>query len=92
MSRIDQFVSICETLRTIYITKNADYGNSFDDTVREFGIVAAVVRMSDKMERLKTLSKTNARVKGEAISDTLRDLANYAIMTLMAMEAKDGDL
>ena len=50
------------------------------------GIVAAVVRMSDKMERVKTLSKgEKAEVTDEKIRDTLVDLANYAIMTVMEL-------
>jgi hypothetical protein len=49
----------------------------------EFGITASVVRMSDKMERLKSLTKKKTQVKDESVKDTLLDLANYAIMTVM---------
>ena len=42
--------------------------------------------MSDKMERVKTLSKgEKAKVTDEKIRDTLVDLANYAIMTVMEL-------
>lgn len=74
--------SICKQLTDIYKDKNADYGNSFSESYQEWGIISAVVRMDDKMRRLKQLAKHDAKVKSESIEDTLLDLANYAIMTL----------
>jgi hypothetical protein len=51
----------------------------------------ARIRLSDKLNRFKTLTKTNSQeVKDESIRDTLVDLANYAIMTIMEMDRK-GD-
>ena len=49
----------------------------------EFGAIAFVVRASDKMERLKQLIKSEAKVKNESFMDTVKDLANYCIMYLM---------
>ena len=71
-----------EQMSSLYSKKNKDYGNSFDATLNEFGIVAGVIRMNDKMGRLKRLIHNKAEVKDESIADTLIDLANYAIMTL----------
>lgn len=44
--------------------------------------------MSDKLNRFKTLSRNagDAQVKDESMRDTLLDLANYAIMTVMEMD------
>ncbi len=77
------FESVQQEMLDTYKRKNADYGNSFDESLDEFGIIASTVRMSDKMQRLKTLTKPNVtqQVKDESIVDTLQDLANYAIMT-----------
>jgi hypothetical protein len=90
-----EFCSFCAILHEMGVTfykKNHDYGNSFNKSMDEFGITAAVVRMSDKMERLKTLSKTDAKVADEKIEDTLLDLANYAVMTVMYLRGKkDGE-
>ena len=45
------------------------------------------IRLSDKFNRFKTLSRgTEAAVKDESIRDTLIDLANYAIMTVLEMD------
>jgi hypothetical protein len=86
------FETITKEMVKTYVDKNHDYGNSFDKSMDEFGITAAVVRMSDKMERLKTLSKTDAKVADEKIEDTLLDLANYAVMTVMYLRGKkDGE-
>lgn len=78
----DKFSKICDKLHSIYLAKNHDYGNSFDQSLKEFGLVAALVRMNDKFNRLKSLSTKEAEVN-ESIDDTLLDLANYCIMTYM---------
>ena len=74
-----------------YKDKNADYGDSFSKSYKEFGLIAPVVRMSDKMERIKSLTKADAKVKDESIKDTLIDLANYAIMTVVELEQEQPD-
>lgn len=83
------FKSITERMLETYKKKNADYGSSFDKSMDEFGIIAAVVRMSDKMERLKSLVKKDAKVKDESVEDTLLDLANYCIMTVMHLKINE---
>ena len=89
----DDFLRITDQMHDTYIKKNHDYGNSFDKSIDELGIVAAVTRMSDKMERLKSLVKKESEVKDESFTDTVLDLANYAVMTAMYLknhEDKDG--
>ena len=71
-----------EQMSSLYSKKNKDYGNSFDGTLNEFGIIAGIIRMNDKMNRLKRIVSNKAEVDDESIADTLIDLANYAIMTL----------
>ena len=83
------FKSITERMLETYKKKNADYGNSFDKSMNEFGLMSAVVRMSDKMERLKSLVKKDAKVKDESVEDTLLDLANYCIMTVMHLKINE---
>lgn len=77
---------ICSELHETYVKKNNDYGNSFKKSYDEFGIVSAVVRMTDKMERIKSLTGgTKSEVTDESIEDTILDLANYAIMTAIEL-------
>ena len=82
---VEQFMSITQNMAKTYAAKNHDYGNSFEESLDEFGLVASVVRMGDKMNRIKSLIKKEAQVKDESIKDTLLDMANYAIMTVMWM-------
>lgn len=79
-----------ELLQT-FVDKNADYGNSFESSLEEYGLIAALIRMDDKMGRLRTLIKSEAKVKDESISDTLRDLSNYALMASVWLDNKDDE-
>lgn len=82
---LDPFLGITEEMYQTYLKKNADYGNSFDQSLDEFGLTAAVVRMQDKLNRLKKLSRNfeeAPEVADESVGDTLLDLANYAILTV----------
>lgn len=52
----------------------------------------ARIRLSDKFNRFKTLSRaTEKKVTDESIRDTLLDLANYALMTVLEMEIGHGE-
>ena len=82
---VEQFMSITQNMAKTYAAKNHDYGNSFEESLDEFGLVASVVRLGDKMNRIKSLIKKEAQVKDESIKDTLLDMANYAIITVMWM-------
>lgn len=82
------FSNITKNMADIYEKKNTDYGDSFSETCNEFGIIAALTRISDKFNRIKQLAKNKAKVKDESIEDTLLDLANYSIMTLVWLKTK----
>lgn len=91
MEKTNEFKQIVDRMVDTYVKKNSDYGNSFDLTCDEFGIVAALTRMSDKFLRIKQLAlKGKGLVSDESIKDTLLDLANYSIMTLMWLNGKDN--
>lgn len=86
MTKIQKHLDICEQLTLMYINKNADYGDSFGDTFNKLGMISAVTRITDKTNRLQSLCVNQQKVKDESIKDTLMDLANYAIMTLIELE------
>lgn len=81
--KINLFKSITQEMCDTYIKKNHDYGDSFNISLNKYGLIAGVVRMEDKINRISSLSKKDSLIKEETIADTLSDLANYAIMTLM---------
>lgn len=85
--RIEAHKKICERLTDVYTRKNHDYGDSFHESFVEEGMAMVRIRLGDKFNRLKTLTRLGkGEVQDESIEDTLLDLANYAIMTVMEME------
>ena len=89
MSKEDQFKAITENMLKTFIAKNHDYGNSFEQSCDTFGTVAAVVRMNDKMNRINSLyNNTEIAKVDEKLEDTLLDLANYCILTVMYIKNK----
>ena len=77
---------ITNELLTTYIQKNTDYGDSFAKSLDEDGLLVAKIRLMDKMLRFSSLIKADdILVKDESLEDTLMDMANYAIMTVMWM-------
>ena len=75
---------ICAELNRLYEKKNHDYGDSFGRMFHEEGLAMARIRLGDKLNRFKALSHGDKQlVTDESIEDTLLDLANYAIMTVM---------
>ena len=89
MNKIERFKEIVAEMATLYENKNKDYGDSFGKSIKEHGNIAGIVRMEDKFNRLKNLLLSFEEPNFESISDTLTDLANYAIM--MRMEIEDED-
>ena len=83
------FKDILNKMHDIYERKNADYGDSFSKSYGEFGLVSPVIRLSDKVERLKTLCNKEAQVKDESIIDTLIDIAIYAVLTVLEIKKRE---
>lgn len=89
---------ICEELNQLYGRKNHDYGDSFHETFLEEGFSMSRIRLTDKLNRFKTLTKGAGDIVSkvgrpevscvydEKVRDTLLDLANYAIMTIMELD------
>ena len=68
-----------EVARTV-IEKHKDYG---PDNILVFKEQGLIVRMLDKIGRLKHLLWTERSPKHEAVEDSFTDLAGYAIIGLM---------
>ena len=83
------FKKITDKLLDTYKAKNHDYDSSFSNLFKECGMTYAYGHMKEKLERVKSLMKDEAKVKGEGMKDSLLDLANYAILTVMELERKE---
>ena len=83
----DNHWELCRELQELYHRKNLDYGDSFHLSFLEEGLAMPRIRLGDKYLRFKTLtSGEKHRVSDESIRDTLIDLANYSIMTIMELD------
>lgn len=84
-----RFRNITEKMRETFLKKNHDYGNSFHETWDEFGdkgIITALTQISHKYHRLINIGLGTKPLVDESIDDTLLDMANYCILTIMELE------
>lgn len=78
------FEEITKQMFEIYMKKNKDYGNSFDQSLDKWGLSVAAIRLGDKLNRFESFVKNGSfSVNNESVRDTLSDLATYAVMTIM---------
>ena len=82
----DAFRDITNGMYDTFKAKNHDYGNSFSELFAECGMTYAYGHMAEKLKRVKSLMSDEAKVKGESMRDSLLDLANYAILTIMELD------
>lgn len=73
------FAYFCEAA-VLLDTKQRDYGSG---NVSAFGEKGIIVRMNDKVERLKTLVWNDKSPEHEKVSDTWLDIANYGVIGLL---------
>lgn len=88
------FKSITDDICRLLMQKNAAYGSSVKDTFEDYGLASYIIRLQDKVNRLKTLDKNpNISEDDEKIEDTLKDLAGYAILAMVQLrDAKRSEL
>lgn len=82
----DAFRDIVNGMYGTFKAKNHDYGNSFSELFAECGMTYAYGHMAEKLKRVKSLMSDEAKVNGESMRDSLLDLANYAILTIMELD------
>ncbi|EUJ25245.1 hypothetical protein MFLO_15568 [Listeria floridensis FSL S10-1187] len=85
----DNLKEITFEILDILERKNTNYGNSFDHQMHEYGMLAATIRLDDKMSRLRALTKGEPDKVGESIEDTLKDMIGYCLLTLNWLDEKN---
>lgn len=84
---IKHHAKICKEMNDLYERKNHDYGDSFHCSFEEEGWATVRIKLSDKLNRLKTLTKGKEQlVNDESIRDTLIDMANYSVMAISELD------
>lgn len=79
-----EFAEVTHQMLELYSRKNRDYGDSFNHSLDEDGLLVAKIRLGDKISRFNSLLKNGeAKVTDESMLDTLIDIANYSVMTVM---------
>jgi len=74
-----ELTQIIESVKTLLLAKNASYG---DDNLRRFGRYGILVRVSDKIERIRNLLESGKTAVFESELDTWMDIAGYAVQAV----------
>lgn len=75
--------NLCEEAKDLMKQKNEDYAIASDvfRNFRMFGLLGVLVRMSDKIARLRTYAERGKfTIANEKVRDDLRDLINYSVL------------
>lgn len=88
MTKVERHAELCKEMNALYAKKNHDYGDSFHEMFLEEGWASARIRLTDKLKRFKKLTKNpeSQQIKDESVRDTLIDLANYALMSVLELD------
>ena len=93
IQKVNAFEDVTIQLRTLYDAKNRDYQDSFGASFQKWGLPMTCIRLGDKLNRLESFAQgRDMKVKDEGVRDTLMDLANYAIMTLVELDLQSKNM
>ena len=92
MANTNEKVKIMKSLHSkqeaLYAEKNEKYQDAFGKTYAEYGPTVAIIRLEDKLNRVKALVAAGLDgSNGESLVDTLIDMANYANMFIIELGA-----
>ena len=94
-----RFLDLLDEMRRLHESKSADYGSETDPLANirqgaEFvGIEpwrGCMVRIADKVQRLKTFCRTG-RLVHEGVRDTLLDLSAYSLLAIVLFDEGNVD-
>ena len=82
-----KFIDIIESLKTLRIRKSHDYGYSW----KVWGLEGIVWQLKSKFIRMTNLVNSKDHPTNESLSDTFKDIANYAIMAIQLIESGETE-
>lgn len=88
------FDEMCNHLGDLYDIKNTAYENAAANQFNEEGLSYVNSIFGNKVMRLKAIDKATKLgqpidLNGESVEDTLKDIANYAIIALMELKKQN---
>ena len=83
--KVKKFKLIVNHMADLYEKKNSNYGDSFGRLIDDLGLVAGLVPLHNKLDRITNLIK-GGHNDFESVEDTVKDLACYAVMFLIELE------
>lgn len=91
-NKLNTLKEIHKQEEALYAERNEKYGDSFSKTFQEYGPTVALIRLEDKLNRVKSLISNGLDGSdGESIIDTLKDLSNYSNMTIIELTSSNEE-
>lgn len=86
------FNNVIDKMKDIHNAKNSDYGNAFEDALNNpnLGLTYAAGLIYNKSNRFVNLHNKPICEVNESIEDTLLDLANYCVMTIVWLRKQNN--
>lgn len=84
-----RFCDLVDEIRDTFIKKNRDYGNSFSDSIKKFGLNVAVARIHDKYMRVENMAIGKKMNINESMRDNLLDISVYCLLTVLEIDSED---
>lgn len=88
--KLEMIKAVCDEIKDTLVAKHQNYGNSaftppaLAPSVSVYD--ALMTRLSDKFSRLATLNNGEPDRVGESVQDTIKDIAGYCILALVATD------
>ena len=89
MTQFEKIEKVLNEMFELYKKKNADYGDGITKNLDNYKIAfpSYIFRIKEKAERCLSLQENGeAQVKDEKLTDTLLDIANYAVILVAWLE------
>lgn len=91
-SEDNPFKKYTDKLAETLFEKNTAYGDSFSQSVDDYGLKVIGIRLSDKYNRIKHLVNAGSlKENDESLEDTLLDTAGYAILALKYLKEHENE-
>lgn len=87
-----KYINDCIDIALLLEKKDSVYGDSVKKTYNEWGILSFIIRMEDKINRIKQIVKNpQIDTNDEKLEDSIKDLAGYCILASSQLREKEKE-